>query len=235
MNPNKSAVVVLSGGLDSTVVLYMVKDMGFSDIHCLTFNYGQKHSKEIECAQYHAAKMATSHKVIDISFFGDIASSSALINKDKEVPKMTEVLGHPQPPTYVPNRNMMLLSIAAAHAENVKASHIFYGAAQVDTLAGYWDGSCEFVPAMNAVLGLNRMAQIQVGAPLINMSKAEIITEGKRLGVEFDRTWTCYRGEEQPCGVCASCSSRLQGFIDAGVVDPLPYAVNIPWSEHNCH
>ena len=123
----------------------------------------------------------------------------------------------------------MLLTICCALAESVNADTVFHGAAQVDTQAGYWDGSMEFLEGINSLTALNRKHRITIEAPLIEMSKREIIKWGLDLGVNYEHTWTCYEGKEKACGECTACSSRLQGFIDVGIKDPVEYSREIPW------
>ena len=138
-------------------------------------------------------------------------------------------MGDPQTVNYVPFRNMMVLSIACAAAESIDATSVQYGAAQADSVAGYWDGSAEFLNSINEVTMLNRRSKIKIEAPLIEKSKADIIKCGTELGVPFEKTWTCYEGVEVSCGTCPACSLRLKGFIDAKIQDPIPYAKHIPW------
>jgi 7-cyano-7-deazaguanine synthase len=228
------AVVIYSGGMDSTVLLeYCIKN--HDEVYVLTFDYNQRHKKEIYVAEgymynhhsYHGSKVKE-HKTVDLSFFAEIAKS-AITDKNIEVPKMKNIIGEAQNTCYVPNRNMMMLSIACSYAESVEASDVYYGAVAVDNLSGYWDCTSEFVDGINDVLSLNRMNRITVRAPLLFKSKKEIIEMGVELGVDFTRTWTCYKGEEVSCGTCPSCAARIAGFKKAGLVDPLPYEVNINW------
>ena len=224
------AVIPISGGIDSTVLLYhAVKSNKFDEVHAISFNYGQRHCKELECAKKTTKLLDVNHKIIDLSFFKHINSSS-LTNPDIDVAKTRDVLGDAQTVNYVPFRNQMLLSICCAIAESLDANTVFHGAAQVDTQAGYWDGSEEFLEAINSLTSLNRKHRIKIEAPLIELSKKEIIEWGTELDVSFGHTWTCYKGEDKPCGECTACSSRLQGFIDAGIKDPLDYSKFIPWA-----
>ena len=230
-------VIPLSGGLDSSVILFYAKygytQNRFNDIYCISFDYGQRHIRELECAKYQAEKAeCKNHSIIDIRFFKDIASVSALTNKDINVAKTRDVLGDPQTVNYVPFRNMMMLSIACAYAESVEADVVFHGAAQVDSQAGFWDGSKEFVDKINDVTALNRRQRIDIEAPLIDKSKKEIVEMGIEYGVDFKHTHTCYEGEEAGCGECTACSSRLKGFIDAREIDPLPYTKRINWEDY---
>lgn len=227
-------VVPISGGLDSTTILHIAKSEGY-EIHAVSFDYGQRHlDKELACAKKQVESVGVdSWKTIDIRFFKDIANTSSLTNNDIEVANAKDVLGDPQTVNYVPNRNMMMLSICAAYAESLKAETVFHGAALVDSQAGFWDGSVEFLNSINALLSLNRRDRVNVSCPLIKLSKAEIIKTALKHKAKLENTWTCYRGEERPCGKCTACSSRIQGFIDAGFKDPLIYNRVIHWKNFN--
>jgi len=221
------AVVLVSGGLDSSVLLHhMVRALHREPVHALSFNYGQRHSKEIECAKWqcHAAGVAE-HRVLDLSFLGEmIGDASALVAGGQPVPDLDELSRDQldQPPTYVPNRNMMLLSIAGAYAEARQAQDVFYGAQALDEY-GYWDCTISFLEGLNAVLRLNRREPITIHAPFIRMKKAETVKLGLELGVDFSHTWSCYRGGETACGACPTCVERLKAFREAGASDPLAY------------
>lgn len=226
-------VVPISGGLDSTVILHWVASEGH-EVHAVSFNYGQRHWKnELLNAIETSKELATSHKVINLNFFRDIVDSSSLTNDKIDVAKTKDVLGDPQTVNYVPNRNMMLLSICTAYAESIGATQVYHGSALVDSQAGYWDGSIEFIDAINKVNSLNRRDRVEIIAPLITKSKKSIIELGVDLDVNFTRTWTCYEGKSKACGECPACSSRIKGFIDAGYKDPLPYSRDIRWEDYN--
>lgn len=221
----KSAVILLSGGLDSSTLLYYVKSkLAFKPLHALTIRYGQKHARETACAvaQAHAAGVEA-HQQIDLAFFGEMmAAGSVLTDFDKPVPALDELSPDQldQPPTYVPNRNMLFLALAAAYAESRGIVDIFYGA-QIQDRYGYWDCTAEFLDRMNTVLGLNRRQPIVLHAPFIMMRKSEILKIGLDLGVNYAETWSCYRGLDQPCGVCPSCVERRSAFSALHVADPL--------------
>ena len=228
----KKCVIPISGGLDSTVLMHMAHDEGY-EIHSLTFHYGQRHYRaELGCARDQAQKLAKTHRLIEMPFIRDLASKSALTNDLIKVAKTKDVLGDPQTVNYVPNRNMMLLSMCTAYAETMEAETVWHGAALVDSQAGFWDGSQEFLTAINNVNQLNRKHVVRIIAPLILKSKKDIVLTGHELGVDFTKTWTCYEGKEQACGECTACSSRIKGFIDAGIIDPLEYSVKIPWGKY---
>ena len=231
---SKKCVIPVSGGIDSTVILHWVASEGI-EVHAVSYNYGQRHfDKEMECAVANCENIAKTHKVLNLDFFKDIVSTSSLINKDIDVAKTKDVLGDPQTVNYVPNRNMMMLSICTAYAESIGATQVYHGAALVDSQAGYWDGSKEFLHAINKVNELNRRDRVEILAPLITKSKKDIIELGIVSGVDFSSTWTCYEGRDKACGLCPACSSRIKGFIDAGVRDPLQYEIDIPWEKYNC-
>ena len=227
-------VVPISGGLDSTVILNWAAYEGY-EVHAVSFNYGQRHyQNELLCAiETCKSGLAKSHKVLNLNFFKDIVDTSSLTNDDIDVAKTKDVLGDPQTVNYVPNRNMMLLSICTAYAESLGATKVFHGSALVDSQAGYWDGSIEFIRAINKVNELNRRDRVEIEAPLILKSKKDIIDMGVNLGVDFKKTWTCYEGKDRACGECPACSSRIQGFLEAGYVDPVEYDREIPWEQHN--
>ena len=167
-------------------------------------------------------------------------SNDTLTNTDIDNPDISKIAGDAQPVSYVPFRNLMFLSICSAYAESVDADTVWYGAAQVDSLAGYWDGSEEFVDTVNKVTELNRENRVNIEAPLLVMSKAEIILEGIKLGVIFRDTWTCYSDREDGVAdaTTPSSSMRIKGFIDAGYEDPIIYLqqgkINKLYTENNC-
>jgi len=231
----KKLVLTLSGGMDSSVLLYMAQDRGFEEIHTITFDYGQRHRRELECVNKQLSNFAerygdwvnlkVTNKVLDVNYIRDIAPTSSLTNKDIDNPDISNMAGDAQPVSYVPFRNLMFLSICSAYAESVGADTVWYGAAQVDSLAGYWDGSEEFVDTVNSVTDLNRENRIKVEAPLLVMSKEDIIKEGVRLGVLFKDTWTCYSDREDGLAdaTTPSSSMRVKGFVNAGYKDPVKY------------
>ena len=231
----KKLVLTLSGGMDSSVLLYMAQDRGFEEIHTITFDYGQRHKRELSCVNKQLDNFASrygdrvnlkvTNKVLDVNYIRDISPTSSLTNKDIDNPDISNMAGDAQPVSYVPFRNLMFLSICSAYAESVGADTVWYGAAQVDSLAGYWDGSEEFVDTVNSVTDLNRENRIKVEAPLLVMSKEDIIKEGVRLGVIFNDTWTCYSDREDGLAdaTTPSSSMRVKGFVNAGFKDPVKY------------
>jgi len=227
-NTPAPAVVLLSGGIDSTVLLHCVaKRMGRRPAHALSFHYGQRHARELECARWQAETLGVAaHRVVGLEFLGEmLAPGSALIAGGAAVPDLAALAPgeRVQPPTYVPNRNMMLLAIAAAYAEAHGIADVFYGAQAQDEY-GYWDCTPDFVERLNATLALNRKQPVTVCAPFATRRKADTVRLGLELGVDFSRTWSCYRGETVACGTCPTCVERLNAFREAGQEDPLDYA-----------
>jgi 7-cyano-7-deazaguanine synthase len=219
------AVVLVSGGLDSAVLLaYVRQRLGVEGVHALSFDYGQKHVRELDAAgKQVAAAGVVSHRIVDLGFFAElIAGGSALTDKSLAVPDLESVPeeSRRQPPTYVPNRNMVFLSLAAAHAEAMGCVDVYYGAQAQDEY-GYWDCTEGFVAAMNGVLSLNRGRAVAIRAPFARLSKAAVVRLGVELGVRFEDTWSCYRGGARPCGRCPTCMERRRAFEAEGLMDPL--------------
>ena len=247
---NKKIVISFSGGMDSSVLLAMAADRGYSDIHLLSFDYGQRHKRELGCIdlqtsnikkKYEKVKPITiTTKTLDVSYIKSIANKSSLTNTNIDNPKIKEMAGDAQPVSYVPFRNTMFLSIACAYAETNECDTVWYGAAQADSLAGYWDGSQEFIQSVNGLVSLNRKSKIKIEAPLITMSKKDIVLEGIRLKVPFEHTWTCYSNREDGLADAETPSSslRLRGFIEAGYMDPIQYVqqdkINKIYNDKNC-
>jgi 7-cyano-7-deazaguanine synthase len=220
------AIVPVSGGIDSSVILAYARSK-HTQVFPITFDYKQRHIKELICAKHQSGN---DFKEVNLSFFRDIAGSSSLTNDNINVAKTKDVLGDAQTVNYVPFRNQMMLSIACAYAESMGANTVYHGAALIDSQAGYWDGSVEFLDSINNLVALNRKNKINIEAPLIDKTKREIILMGAELDVDYSNTWTCYEGKSKACGYCTACSSRIKGFLDAGIKDPLQYERNdIPW------
>lgn len=227
----KPAVCLLSGGLDSATSLAVARREGF-DVYALSFDYGQRHSAEIDAARRIAESSGVrEHRIarIDLRVFGGSALTSEL-----DVPKgrAVEEMGHGIPVTYVPARNTIFLSFALAWAELLEASDIFLGVNAVD-YSGYPDCRPEYIEAFERLAnlatkaGVDGRTRIRIHTPLIRLSKAEIVRLGHDLGVEFGLTHTCYdpdwRG--RACGACDACLLRLKGFAEAGLTDPVEYSV----------
>jgi 7-cyano-7-deazaguanine synthase len=218
-------VVLLSGGLDSATVLAMARQQGYA-CYCLSLDYGQRHRAELDAAARVAAALgARAHRVVklDLAAFG----GSALTDTSIAVP--VDGIEPGIPVTYVPARNTILLSLALAWAEVLAARHIFFGANAVD-YSGYPDCRGEFVSAFQHMANLATKAAVEgasltVHAPIIELSKAEIIQRGTTLGVDYGLTVSCYQADAagRACGACDSCRLRRAGFEAAGVTDPTHY------------
>ena len=224
----KEAVVLLSGGMDSATLLHHVgKSLGVGTVFACSFHYGQKHVRELDMAAWQArAAGVREHRLIDLSFLGGLlAGSSALIDPGLAVPDCSALTAaqRRQPPTYVPNRNMILLSLAAAFAEARGVRDVFYGAQAQDEY-GYWDCTVDFLRRINDILKLNRGVAVAVHAPFVGFSKADVLRTGLALEVDFAHTWSCYRGQAAPCGTCPTCVERAAAFRACGVEDPLASA-----------
>ncbi|MCW8945392.1 MAG: 7-cyano-7-deazaguanine synthase QueC [Sedimenticola sp.] len=220
----KKAVILLSGGLDSATVLAIARDQGY-ECYALSLAYGQRHSVELEAADRVAKGLGVvAHKVIQLSL--DAFGGSALTDNAIAVP---EEQGEGIPVTYVPARNTIFLSLALGWAEVLGARDLFLGVNAVD-YSGYPDCRPEFIEAFEALANLATKAGVEgerftIHAPLINLTKAEIIQQGQRLGVDYGLTISCYQATVDgiACGVCDSCRLRAEGFRVAGVTDPTHY------------
>lgn len=218
------SIVIVSGGLDSVTLLHHLVKTAERNPAVLTFLYGQKHTKEVEFARIQVSILCcTEHQVIDISILQPLFSSSALVSEDVAIPNINEVMGDPQPATYVPNRNMIFLALAAAYAETLGVQDIYYGAQSHD-MYGYWDTTIEFLDGLNGVFHLNRKTPIRIQAPFVSKSKTDILRIGLDLNVNYASTWSCYEGEDVACGRCPTCAERLKAFEEIGLPDPIPYA-----------
>jgi len=228
--PNAPAVILFSGGLDSTTILALAKDLGYAP-YALSVGYGQRHSSELAAAKHIGKKMGVvRHEVVnlDLTRFG----GSALTDSSIAVP-ITPGKDHEIPITYVPARNTILLSLALGWAESLGGLDIFYGANAVD-YSGYPDCRPEYVESFERMANLATKAGVEainndnrfrVHAPIIGMSKSEIIQLGATLGVDYSQTVSCYQANDlgEACGECESCRLRQAGFKAAGVADPTRY------------
>jgi 7-cyano-7-deazaguanine synthase len=226
---SKKAVVLLSGGLDSTTVLAVAKSDGFEPF-ALSFRYGQRHETELAAAARVASALgAAEHVIAEVSL--NVFGGSAL-TAQVDVPKQRTAadMAHGIPVTYVPARNTVFLSIALAWAEVLEADDIFVGVNALD-YSGYPDCRPEYISAFEQMANLATKAavegrqRIQIHAPLIELSKAQIIQRGLALGIDYGITHSCYDPDSQgrACGSCDSCLLRLKGFREAGVPDPITY------------
>lgn len=233
----KGAVVILSGGMDSTIALRLcVEKYGKDNVRALTFNYGQKQLNEIKHARMSTNFLGVKHKVCDLSVLGEIGQGfSANLDKNIDMPTIRDVLGDPRPKTYVPNRNMILMSIAAAYAEVESVDTIIMGL-QVHDQYGYHDTTQRFVDKINDTLSENRIIKIKILAPFANISKYDEIQLLQELDNNISLlafTLTCYNPNEEgdSCGKCPSCSERIAAFMKAGIKDPIKYSIDIPWGK----
>ncbi len=226
---NPCAVVLLSGGLDSTTTLAIAEDQGFLPF-ALSFRYGQRHQLELEAASRVAVALGVAqHRIVDIdlrSFGGSALTSDIQVPKGRTADEMSAGI----PITYVPARNTIFLSFALAWAEVLECSDIFIGVNALD-YSGYPDCRPEFIQAFQRLAnlatkaGVEGVGRVTIHAPLINLSKAEIIRKGAELGVDYSLTISCYDPSRlgEACGSCDSCQLRRKGFLEAGVADPTPY------------
>jgi 7-cyano-7-deazaguanine synthase len=230
------ALVILSGGMDSSILLhYVAKELNYNEVYAITFNYGQRIVREIECAKFQSTVCKVKeHKIVNMDFFRDISTMSALTNTNLAIPKARDDIGNAQPLSYVPFRNLLLLTTAAGWAESIGASDLYYGAVQTDDFSGYWDTTSLFLNKVNDVYNLNRKNAIKVNAPFMSFSKDLVVKIGINLQVDFRQTHTCYEGTDPACGECVSCSARIKAFIDNKTIDPIGYSKDIPWSKYNC-
>ena len=224
----KTAVILLSGGLDSTTCVAIAKDQGF-ELYGLTINYGQKHIFELESAKSIASYFdIKNHTIIDINlaqFGGSALTSSMNVPKNRNVSDMNDI-----PVTYVPARNTVFLSIALAKAETVNAFDIFIGVNALD-YSGYPDCRPAFISQFEKLANLatkdavEKRGKYKIHTPLINLTKSKIIKKGLDLNVDYSMTSSCYDPTDKgyPCGLCDACQLRLKGFKEAGLKDPLVY------------
>jgi 7-cyano-7-deazaguanine synthase len=212
-------VVIYSGGMDSFTVLNRALKDG-KQVYALSFDYGQRHVKELSCASDVCKLLNVNHKIIDISAINQILAGSSLTD-DIDIPE-----GHYQADnmksTVVPNRNMILLSLAVGYAVSVGASQVYYGAHSGDH-AIYPDCRPEFVAKMNDVCQIANYQAVEIYSPYLNDSKTAILADGIAMNLTYNNTWTCYNGREKACGKCGACQERLEAFRENKLVDPLDY------------
>lgn len=220
----EKAVVVLSGGLDSSTCMGIAQAEGY-DLFPITFSYGQRHSMEVESAKkvakYYKVK---EHKVVDVQFLAQIGGSALT---DNNISVRVNGLKDDIPETYVPARNLIFISLATAYAEVLNANTIFVGVNALD-YSGYPDCRPEFIRSMQEVINLATKKGIYernlaIKTPLMDLTKGQIIKWGSELGVPYHLTTSCYQGKEYACGVCDSCILRLKGFKENHLVDPIKY------------
>lgn len=216
----KKAIVLLSGGMDSAVTLYIARKS--YEPQALIFDYGQKATREIGFAQKVAKKARCQYQILKISLPW---KGSALLDETKNIPEGVKTTKGMIPDTYVPARNIIFLGFGVSFGEAIGAEAVFIGAHQLD-FSNYPDCRSEFFTSFQKMIahGTKKGSEghaIKVVTPIINKTKKEIVEIGSRLGVPFEDTWSCYLGDEAPCQVCESCLFRKQAFDDAGIIDPL--------------
>jgi len=223
------AIVLLSGGLDSATALAIAKEKGH-EIIALTFDYGQKHKRELDSAKKIAKHFKVKEHVVIPLDLGKLLQSS-LTQKSVAIPegRSEDEMASGIPSTYVPARNIVFLSIASSVAESRGAERVFIAVNAID-FSGYPDCTPEFIAAFQKVVDVGTKAGktgkgIRIETPLIDLSKAQIVREAFRLKVPVELTWSCYKGGRRACGKCDSCQLRLRGFAEAGFKDPLEYEV----------
>lgn len=235
--PNaKSAVIVLSGGMDSTTAMRLcVEKFSAENVHALSFYYKQRQSIELALARESTKKLGVKHKLINMEFYGDICKGfTANVDRNIQMPTMADVLGDPSPTTYVPNRNMIMLSICAAYAETNKLDLVVIGL-QVHDVYSYYDTSPSFILKLNDALAENRKHKVQIFAPFNKVNK----TEELKLLLELDgnvdilkHTIGCYDPDDigRSCGICPACSQRIKAFQNVNIKDPIRYSKEIEWA-----
>ncbi len=221
------AIVLLSGGLDSSTVLALAKERGY-DVVALTFDYGQKHKRELNSSRKMARHFKVKEHIVVPLNLGELLRSS-LTRESMSIPvgRTEKEISTGVPSTYVPSRNIIFLSVAASIAESRGAEAIFIAANSVD-FSGYPDCTAEFISAFQRTLDVGTKAGkeghgIRIEAPILTKSKGDIVRDAVRLNVPLEDTWSCYKGGVKACGRCDSCVLRLKGFSEAGICDPLEY------------
>jgi len=218
----EKVIVILSGGLDSTTLLYDILNENKYEVHAMSFNYGQNHSKEIDLAKQTCEKLNVEHKIIDISFLGkELFYNSTLVQGAEEIPE-----GHYQEDnmksTVVPMRNLILISLVGAYASTIGATKIYYGAHAGDHEI-YPDCRKEFIESLKETLKLADWSEISLEAPYSDISKIDIVKKGLELNVDYSLTWTCYKGNDKACGKCGSCVERVEAFEENNSKDEIEY------------
>jgi 7-cyano-7-deazaguanine synthase len=215
-------IVVFSGGLDSTTLLYHMRSVA-ADVKALTVNYNQRHVKEIEYAKNMCDSLGVEHRIIDIPGLQGVLGGNALTNTQADIPE-GEYQDQTIKITTVPNRNMILLSVAIAWASALKFNSVAFGA-HAGEHTNYPDCKDVFSKAMDAAARVCDWEPITVLSPFVNWNKGDIVKRGIELRVPFERTWSCYNGRDLHCGKCSTCMDRLQAFRQAGISDPAEYEV----------
>lgn len=229
----KKALVLSSGGVDSTTCVALAMSLGKENVSTVSVSYGQRHSRELECADKIAKYYEVNHYILDLSNVLQYSNCSLLAHSTEDIPEQSYAdqiaqNGEGKVSTYVPFRNGLMLSAVAALAQSIYPEDdvdIYLGA-HADDAAGraYADCSEEFTSAMNTAIVIGTYGKVRVVAPLVNMNKAEVVKTGLALNVPYELTWSCYEGGETACGKCGTCLDRLAAFEANGVKDPIEYA-----------
>ncbi len=215
----QKVVVIYSGGMDSFTVLHNAIRAGH-EVYALSFNYGQRHVKELIYAQSVCQQLGIHHKIVDISAINQLIGGSSLTS-DIEVPEGHYAADNMKS-TIVPNRNMILLSLAVGYAVSLDAQAVYYGAHSGDHFI-YPDCRPEFVQKMHDVCQIANYEPVAIVSPYLQQTKIDILKDGLAMGLDYSKTWTCYNGREKACGKCGSCQERLEAFSLNQTTDPLPY------------
>ncbi len=219
----KKAVVLLSGGLDSTTLLYWVVKQVYKP-HVLSFDYGQRHKKELEFAKKTCEKLKAEHRIVDLTSVNELLQGSALTTEGISVPE-EHYTHETQKVTVVPNRNAIMLNIAVGYALSIGAGRVFYAAHHNDR-AIYPDCREEYIQSQNKTAKLaNDAPDLEIIAPFVHKTKAELVRMASELGVPFEDTWSCYKGGERACGVCGTCRERIEAFELNGLEDAIDYEI----------
>lgn len=217
----RKCVLIYSGGMDSFTLLNELQ-MGGYEVHALSFNYGQRHSKELTYAKAACDGLGITHKIVDVSSINQLMQGSSLTS-DVAVPE-----GHYEEEsmkaTVVPNRNMIFLSLATAYAVSIEAGEVFIGAHAGDH-AIYPDCRPDFITMMSHVTRIANYRPVEILAPYIYFTKGQIAGIGKDLGIDYGQAWTCYNGREKACGKCGACQERIEAMAEAEIIDPMEYEV----------
>lgn len=221
----EKVVIILSGGMDSTTLLYdLANKFGRESVYAVSFNYNQRHRVELREAKRSCKVLGINQKILNLKVLGSIAPSS-LTRADINVPE-----GHYESEsmkqTVVPNRNMVMLSLATAYAIGIGAKKLYYGAHAGDH-AIYPDCRKEFIDKMRDVILICDWTPVELIAPYWNIDKGDIAIKGRQLGVNYKNTWTCYKGQKKACGKCGACQERLEAFKKSGYKDPIKYEGNV--------
>lgn len=231
-------VVCFSGGLDSTILLHcLVKQYNRDNVLPISFNYGQRHSVELDMAQKTVQKLGVKHQIIDISFLGEVVKDVTVLSasSNKDMITIEDAVGDPAPLTEVPYRNQIFLSLACAYARSNNADSVYIANQRVDEY-GYWDTSLEFIDRFNHLISLARKNKVKIESPFVDFDKCDEIKFGLENGItikDLEFAWSCYTGdgEKGACGTCPTCSERLMNFSKAGISDPVKYQIEINWKK----